>query len=181
MCMCMCMCVCVCVRVCVRACGFQVANIIWNLLLRFEAQAVAEDVRILFITFPHPHTRKYTRMLTFEIWGTGSSWRRPQTLFPWHGFWKVSTLVHFLYKSHYIEDFWDVRMLVAQCRPHRPRLIPPPPSLFLSGRLSVLRALLRVRALFNRGDRYILNSLYIEDYLCWLQVKYLSFLCFIIL
>ena len=72
-------------------------------------------------------------------------------------------------------------MLVAQCRPHRPRLIPPPPSLFLSGRLSVLRALLRVRALFNRGDRYILNSLYIEDYLCWLQVKYLSFLCFIIL
>ena len=37
------------------------------------------------------------------------------------------------------------------------------------GRLSVLRALLKIRRILSKGERYILNNLYIDDYLCWLQ------------
>ena len=33
--------------------------------------------------------------------------------------------------------------------------------------MSVLRALLKVKTLMSKGERYILNNLYIDDYLCW--------------
>jgi len=114
----------------------------------------------------YSYIRKCTLVLTFEIWGTGSSWRRPQTLFPWHRFSKVSTSVHLLYEIHYIEDFWDVgihtlpsalgrgknkkgikiwvkkraravSILITQCPPHRPRLIFLPPLFFLGQAVSL--------------------------------------------
>jgi len=39
--------------------------------------------------------------------------------------------------------------------------------IFELGRMSVLRALLKVKTLMSKGERYILNNLYIDDYLCW--------------